>query len=64
MQMIQRDEATRAKLLSENDDIMSPEKGPQNKIELGSYELIEWKASEDKYFYEINLLILFLNKGD
>ena len=33
--MIQRDQATRAKLLVENDGIMSyPEKGPQNNEEL------------------------------
>ena len=61
--MIQRDEATRAKLLVENDGIMSSEKGPQNIEELGSYELIEWKASEDNYFYEINFVDPISNKG-
>ncbi|WP_374720621.1 hypothetical protein [Peribacillus tepidiphilus] len=54
--MIQRDEASRAKLLVKNDGIMSPDKGPQNKQKLGSYELTEWKANDDKYFYKIKFI--------
>jgi hypothetical protein len=54
--MIQRDEATRAKLLVENNGVMTLDKGPENIEKLGSYELTEWKASNDKYFYEINFV--------
>jgi hypothetical protein len=61
--MIQRDEATRAKLLVKNDGIMSPNKGPQNKRKLGSYELTEWKASDDKYFYKIKFIDPEANEG-
>lgn len=54
--MIQRDEATRARLLVENNGVMSLDKGPENIGKLESYELTEWKANNDKYFYEINFV--------
>ncbi|OHR66389.1 hypothetical protein HMPREF3291_01685 [Bacillus sp. HMSC76G11] len=54
--MIQRDESTRAELLIKNDGVMSPDKGPQNKQKLESYELTEWKANDDKYFYRIKFI--------
>ena len=50
---VQKDQATRAKLLVENDGIMSPEKGPQNRMISRNYKLTEWKVAEDSYFYEI-----------
>lgn len=61
--MIQRDEATRASLLLENDGIMSPDKGPQNKEKLGIYELTEWKANDDKYFYKIKFIDPVADEG-
>ena len=50
---VQKDQATRAKLLAENDGIMSPDKGPENDKTIEQYKLTEWKASDNHYFYEI-----------
>lgn len=61
--MIQRDEATRAKLLLKNDGVMSQDKGPQNKQKLGNYELTEWKASDEKYFYKIKFIDPEVDEG-
>ena len=61
--MIQRDEATRATLLVENNGVMSSDKGSENNKKLGSFELTEWKASDDKYFFEINFVDPISNQG-
>jgi hypothetical protein len=50
---VQKDQATRANLLAENDGIMSSDKGPENDKTIEKYKLTEWKASDDHYFYEI-----------
>ncbi|ALA55252.1 hypothetical protein CAY60_020805 [Shouchella clausii] len=54
--MIQRDDAKRLDLLVQSTEALDPEKGPQNEEELDSYQLTEWKASEDKFFYEIKFV--------
>lgn len=53
---VQKDQATRAKLLAENDGIMSPDKGPENDKTIEKYKLTEWKVNDDDYFYEITYL--------
>lgn len=53
---VQKDQATRAKLLVENDGIMSPDKGPENDKTIEKYKLTEWKVNDDDYFYEITYL--------
>lgn len=50
---VQKDQATRAKLLVENDGTMSPDKGPQNENTIEEYKLTEWKVDNDRYYYEI-----------
>ena len=50
---VQKDQATRAKLLIENDGTMSLDKGPQNDNTIDDYKLTEWKIDKDRYYYEI-----------
>lgn len=50
---VQKDQATRAKLLVESDGTMSTEKGPQNDHIIEDYKLTEWKVDSSRYYYEI-----------
>src|SRR3954452_8429053 len=50
---VQKDQATRANLLVENDGTMSPEKGPKNENRIEDFKLIEWKVDDNRYYYEI-----------
>ncbi|UQD53146.1 hypothetical protein C0971_14790 [Bacillus methanolicus] len=54
--MIQRDDASRVKLLQEKTKALDPKQGPQNNEKLRGYQLTEWKASNDKYYYEIKFI--------
>lgn len=54
--MIQRDDATRVKLLLDSTKALDPEKGPENEMTVKDYQLTEWKASDEKYFYEIKFI--------
>ncbi|PPA68691.1 hypothetical protein [Jeotgalibacillus proteolyticus] len=61
--MIQRDQATRAELLQNPSEALDLSEGPQNDEELQNYRLEEWKASDDKYFYEIKFTDPVSNEG-
>lgn len=50
---IQKAESTLLELLDEEPEALDPKDGADNHLVIENYRLIEWKASEDRYFYEV-----------
>jgi hypothetical protein len=51
--MVQKDSATRYDLLIERTTALKPDKSAENDSVIKEYKLTEWKANNEKYFYEI-----------
>lgn len=51
--IVQQDDEKMDSLLVEPFDDLDPSQGAQNGLQLGEYQLIEWKYDDETYFYEI-----------
>ena len=50
---VQKDQATMLDLLDEKSKALDPEDEADNDLTIENYKLTEWKADDDRYFYEI-----------
>ncbi|AUS14699.1 hypothetical protein D9C10_22605 (plasmid) [Bacillus subtilis subsp. subtilis] len=50
---IQKDQSKMLSLLDKKESALDPEDKADNKKTIENYKLTEWKASDDRYFYEI-----------
>lgn len=50
---IQKDQGTMVELLDKEQSALDPEDEADNDLKVENYQLTEWKADNDRYFYEI-----------
>lgn len=50
---LQKDQSTMLELLDQSTNALDPEEGAVNDLAIENYTLTEWKANDERYFYEI-----------
>ncbi|MDT0163595.1 hypothetical protein [Bacillus sp. AG4(2022)] len=50
---VQKDQSKMLKLLNEKSKALDPEDKADNDLVIETYKLTEWKANDDRYFYEV-----------
>ncbi|AJD92899.1 hypothetical protein JMA_35820 [Jeotgalibacillus malaysiensis] len=50
---LQKDQSTMLELIDQSTNALDPKEGAVNDLAIENYTLTEWKANDERYFYEI-----------